>query len=75
MSVCPHVPDVFVIIMVVEREVLHFIIPIGKNKWILLHELRQAFLEIFVMYETEMPRVNVVKDVQRESIKLYANFL
>ena len=46
-----------------------------KNKWILLHELRQAFLEVFVIYETEMPRVNVVKSVQREGIKLCANFL
>ena len=30
----------------------------------------QDFLEFFVLYETEMPHFNVMKDVQREGIKL-----
>ena len=48
---------------VVEREVIEFIIPCGTKKWIILGELHQEFLEFFVMKKTEMPLVNVLKDV------------
>ena len=58
---------------VVKPEVLEFIIPCGTNNWILLGDLRQDFLEFFVMNKTENPLVNFAKDVQREGIKLRTN--
>ena len=48
---------------VVEREVLDFIIPGGTKNWIPLNEFRQDFLNFFVVYKTEMPCVNGVKDL------------
>ena len=53
---------------VIELEVNKFIIPGGTKKWILLSELCQDFTELFIMYETEMPCVNLVKDDQRKGI-------
>ena len=50
---------------VAEREEIDLITPVGTKKWILFRELRQDFLEIFVMQKTEIPRVNVVKYVRR----------
>ena len=66
---------VLLICRVVERGVLEFIIPGGMNKWIILRDSRQDFLGFFVMYETEITRVNVVKDVRREGIKLCVFFM
>ena len=57
--------DAFVIHRVAEREEIDLITPVGTKKWILFRELRQDFLEIFVMQKTEIPRVNVVKYVRR----------
>ena len=37
-------------------------------------ELRQEFIDFFVMHKTEMTFVNVVKNFQREGIKLGKNF-
>ena len=59
---------------VVKWDILEFMRPHGTNKWILLFDLRQDFLDFFVMYKTEMSRVNIVKDVRREGIKLHTNF-
>ena len=61
-SICPHVMYFFAMFRVVEREVLDFIEPGGMKKWILLCESQQDFTECVVMYETEMPRVNGMKD-------------
>ena len=69
-----HVTDVFVILMLVKREVFEFIIPRGTKNWILLGELRQDFIEVFMMHKTEMPLVNVEKYVQKEGIKMRMNF-
>ena len=33
-----------------------------------MRELHQDFIELFVMHKTEIPRVNVVKDIRREVI-------
>ena len=49
---------------------LEFIRPGGTKRWIILCDLRQDFLEFVVMYKTEIPRVNGMKDVQREGIEL-----
>ena len=46
-----------------KREVIEFITPCGTKKWIILRELCQYFLEFVIMHETEMTRVNGVKDV------------
>ena len=70
----PHIIDVLVMHRVVRKEVLEFIIPSGTKQCIILRDLRQDFLCFFVMYKTEMPRVNAVKDVQRQGIKLCTNF-
>ena len=37
-------------------------------------ELREYVLEFIVMYKTEMPHINGMKDVQREGIKLCVIF-
>ena len=66
--------DVFIIHRSVKRDVLCFTRPSGTKKCILLCESRQDFLEFFVMYKTEIPRVNGMKDVQREVIELCAIF-
>ena len=63
MSVRPYATDVFVMRMLVERDVLDFIIYSGTKKWIVLIDSLQYFLEFVVMHETEMPRVNGVKYV------------
>ena len=55
---------------VVKWDILEFMRPHGTNKWILLFDLRQDFLDFFVMYETDMPRVNGIKYFQRGSIEL-----
>ena len=73
-SVLPYVTDIFVIFREVEWEVLEFIIPGGKNKWILLNESRQYFIGFLVMHKTEITHVNVVKDVRREGIKMRTRF-
>ena len=62
-SVCPHGTYLFIIHRVVKRGVLEFIRPCGIKKWILLGESRQEFLGFFALHKTEMPLVNVVKDV------------
>ena len=59
---------------VIELEVNKFIIPGGTKKCIFLCGSRQDFLGFSVMYKTEIPRVNGMKDVQREVIELYAIF-
>ena len=74
MSVCPYITDVFIMLRVFKQEVLEFRIPGGMKKWIIFRELRQDFLEVYVMYETEIPGVNVMKGVLREGIKLCASF-
>ena len=66
--VCPHIKDVFVMCRVIEREVNKCIIPGGTKKLIFLSELCQDFTEFFIIYETEMPCVNLVKDDQRKGI-------
>ena len=48
---------------VAEREFPEFIRPGRTEKWMLLCESRHGFLECFVMYETEIPRVNGMMDV------------
>ena len=58
---------------VVKQEVLEFIIPGGTKKWIILREVFQDVLELLVMHKTEIPRINDVKDVQSEGIKLRTN--
>ena len=58
----------------IEWEVLYCTIPGGTKKLILLNETHKDFLDFFVMYKTEMSRVNIVKDVRREGIKLHTNF-
>ena len=63
MSVRPYATDVFVMRMLVERDVLDFIIYSGTKNWIVLIDSLQYFLEFVVMHETEMPRVNGVKYV------------
>ena len=70
MSVYPYVTDVFIMLRVVEQEVLEFIIPVGMKKWIILRELIQDFLEVYLIYETEILCVNIMKGVLREGIKL-----
>ena len=60
--------------MVSKREVLEFIIPGGMKKLIILRELRQDFIGFLVMHKTEIPLVNVVKDFQREGIKMRTDF-
>ena len=62
-SVLPYITDIFALNRVVRREVLEFIRPGGMNKWIILGESCQDFLEFFVMHKTEMKFVNVMKDV------------
>ena len=49
--------------------------PCGPKKWILLCGLCQDILNFFVMHKTEMPHINIVRDVQREVIKLRTTFL
>ena len=53
--------DVSVMHKLVEREVLEFLRPGGTKKWVILRDLRQGFLEFFVIQKTEMPLFNVVK--------------
>ena len=60
--------------IVVEWEVLEFILPGGIENRILFHELPQDFLDLFVMHNTEMPHVNGVLDVQKKGIKLRMKF-
>ena len=74
LSVHPKVTYVFVMRRVVKREVLEIIIPRGMNNWIILGESRHEFLQFFMMHKTEMPLVNVAKNVQREDIKPRTNF-
>ena len=50
---------------VVEHLILAFIIPGGTKKWILLRELRQEFINFFLIYYTERSRVNVANDAQK----------
>ena len=59
---------------VFEREVIGFIRSRGRKKWILLGDLCQEFIEVFVMHKNGIPLVNVEKDFQREGIKLRASF-
>ena len=59
---------------VVKWYILEFIGPGGTNKCILMFDLLQYFMEFFMMYETEIPRANGIKGVQREGIELCAIF-
>ena len=65
MYVLPHVTYLFVMRIVVKWEVLEFIRTGVMKKWILLSESLQYFLELVVMYKTEMPCINGMKDVRR----------
>ena len=38
--------------MLVEREIIEFIIPVGTNKYILLRDSCQYFIEVIVMCKT-----------------------
>ena len=58
----------------VEQEVIQFIRTYGTKNWIILGESHQGFTLKIVMHKTEMPPVNVLKDVQREGIQLRTNF-
>ena len=58
---------------VVEREVLESIRLLGTKNWILLGDSRQYFLGFFVMPKTEMPLVNVTKDLRMEGTELRTN--
>ena len=60
-SVHPHVLDDFVTNKVSEVDIHEFIRHVGTEKWILLCDLRQYWLEVVVIYETQMPRVNGMK--------------
>ena len=73
-SVHPHATDVFSMSRVVKQVVLAFIRPCVRKNCILLVELHQGFLGLFVMHKTEMPPVNVVIYVRREGIKPRTNF-
>ena len=75
LSCVGYVTDVCVIHRVVEQELIQFIIPSGTKMWILLHDLCQHLLKLVVMYKTKIPRVDVMKGVQREGIKLCEIFL
>ena len=63
--VLPHVTGILVMIKVVGQELLEFIITFGIKKWIILCGSRKDILEFVVIYKTEMPCVNSMKDVQR----------
>ena len=69
-SVRPRISYDIIIQLVVEGGVLEFI-ELGKNKnYIVLRESRQYWFEVVVMYKTQVPRVNDMKKVQWEGIKL-----
>ena len=59
---------------VFKQDVHEFIRNVGTNKWIVLCKLRQYFLEVVVMRETQMPRANDMKYVQWKGIELCATF-
>ena len=59
---------------VVKQEVHRYIRPGETRDPTLRCELRQDFLKFAVIYETEMPHANGMKDVRREGIKLCAIF-
>ena len=51
-SVYPHVTYDFLVYRVVEEDLLGFIRPGVTNRWVLMCDLCQPFLEIFDMDET-----------------------
>ena len=55
--------DVLVILRAVEREILEFIITRRTKKCIFFHDSCQNFLEFVMVYETEIPFINGVKDL------------
>ena len=59
---------------VVEWDVIELIMPCGTKKWVLLCGSFQEVFKFFVMHKTEMPHVNIMKDVQRKVIKLRTTF-
>ena len=56
--------------IVAKGDILEFIVIGGTNNWVVLLESRQYWFEVVVMYKTQMPRVNDMKKVQWEGIKL-----
>ena len=60
-SVQSYVSNDFVMIKLVKGDILEFIRVGGKKKWVALCESHQYWFEVVAMYDTRMPRVNVMK--------------
>ena len=61
MSVRPRVSDTITMHKVVKGDIIEFIRRGGTNKWIMLCESHQDWIEVVVMYETQNPCVNGMK--------------
>ena len=70
----PHVSYEVVMCVLFKGGVLEFIGSLGTNSWVVLRESLQNWFKVVAMYYTQMPRINGMKKVRWEGIKLCEKF-